>query len=50
MEMHKLNVIEKSRGAQLPLKMEMLIAGLEREKILGNKGDKPGRVKGGHNT
>ena len=43
-------MIEKSRGAQLPLKMEMFIVGLKREKILGNNGDKPGEVKGGHNT
>jgi hypothetical protein len=36
-------VIEKSRGAQLPLKMEMLIVGVEREKILGKMGINPER-------
>jgi hypothetical protein len=47
---NKLHVTEKSSGAQLPLKFEKLIVVLEREKIWGNKGDKPGGVKGGHKT
>jgi hypothetical protein len=47
---HELFVNEKSRGAQIALKLETLIVGLEREKISGNKVDKPRGVKGGHET
>lgn len=46
----KLSVKVKSLGAQIPLEMETLIVGLEREKILGNKVDKPGGLKGEHKT
>jgi hypothetical protein len=47
MVMHRLNVNEKSRRAQIPLKTETLIVGLEREKIYGNRVDKPRGVKEG---